>query len=185
MIKTPVFEKSNQWSASHPDKTWASTQLPGFCPDVTQATQPCVFLNDLVFQQATLQTDITGLNKLLHDKNFAWIRMRAQSTWTTWVEAAENLETKENLQNRKRQRVSTFQLHYHGLGFPVVYLFAFSFQIVIFLGSVTYNPYLFNQAFRGGPLGELVQWSDVICTLYILGHNLAIFSRLKDIVEGR
>lgn len=28
----------------------------------------------------------------------------------------------------------------------------------------------------GGPLGELVQWSDLICTLYVLGHQLTITS---------
>lgn len=26
----------------------------------------------------------------------------------------------------------------------------------------------------GGPLGELVQWSDLLSTLYVLGHNLFI-----------
>ena len=26
----------------------------------------------------------------------------------------------------------------------------------------------------GGPLGELVQWSDLIAALYVLGHNLTI-----------
>lgn len=25
---------------------------------------------------------------------------------------------------------------------------------------------------KGGPLGELVQWSDIICTLFILGQSV-------------
>ena len=35
------------------------------------------------------------------------------------------------------------------------------------------NKYL-DRAFKGGPLGELVQWSDLISALYILGHKLEI-----------
>jgi len=31
-----------------------------------------------------------------------------------------------------------------------------------------------DQATKGGPLGELVQWSDVISTLYLLGHDITI-----------
>jgi alpha-1,3(6)-mannosylglycoprotein beta-1,6-N-acetyl-glucosaminyltransferase len=29
---------------------------------------------------------------------------------------------------------------------------------------------------NGGPLGELVQWSDLIASLYTLGHSLKIHS---------
>jgi hypothetical protein len=31
---------------------------------------------------------------------------------------------------------------------------------------------------RGGPLGELVQWSDLIASIYTLGHsNMQIFTK--------
>ena len=36
------------------------------------------------------------------------------------------------------------------------------------------NYHFGEQATKGGPLGELVQWSDVISTLYLLGHDLTI-----------
>ncbi|KAK3730257.1 hypothetical protein QZH41_019078 [Actinostola sp. cb2023] len=115
----------------------------------------------LLLLQASLQTNITGLNKLLDDDSFAWIRMRAQSSWSEWVEAVRGLERKENLQERKRQR------------------------IVLFLGALAYNPHLSKDAFKGGPLGEFVQWTDVICSLYVLGHDLVISSNAKDISDGR
>ena len=35
--------------------------------------------------------------------------------------------------------------------------------------------------FSGGPLGELVQWSDLICTLYLLGHDLTITSETEQL----
>lgn len=34
----------------------------------------------------------------------------------------------------------------------------------------------------GGPLGELVQWSDLITTLFLLGHDLTITSEVEQLV---
>ena len=39
--------------------------------------------------------------------------------------------------------------------------------------------FFLDGAFKGGPLGELVQWCDLVSALYILGHELAI-SFMKD-----
>lgn len=33
----------------------------------------------------------------------------------------------------------------------------------------------------GGPLGELVQWSDLIAALYLLGHNLIISTEISTL----
>lgn len=33
----------------------------------------------------------------------------------------------------------------------------------------------------GGPLGELVQWSDIISSLYILGHDLTVISEVEQL----
>ena len=41
---------------------------------------------------------------------------------------------------------------------------------------------LLDRAFKGGPLGELVQWCDLISALYILGHKLEI-GLLKEEVQ--
>ncbi|XP_054471699.1 alpha-1,6-mannosylglycoprotein 6-beta-N-acetylglucosaminyltransferase A-like [Anoplopoma fimbria] len=38
-----------------------------------------------------------------------------------------------------------------------------------------------DSAFNGGPLGELVQWSDLISTLYILGHHLNLTVTIPDL----
>ena len=35
----------------------------------------------------------------------------------------------------------------------------------------------------GGPLGELVQWSDLISVLYLLGHQLTITSEVEQLVK--
>ena len=31
-----------------------------------------------------------------------------------------------------------------------------------------------ENAFKGGPLGELVQWSDLLASLHVLGHEITI-----------
>ena len=38
-------------------------------------------------------------------------------------------------------------------------------------------------AFSGGPLGELVQWSDLITSLYLLGHDIRISASLAELKE--
>ena len=40
-----------------------------------------------------------------------------------------------------------------------------------------------ENADHGGPLGELVQWSDLIASLYLLGHNID-FSSEVDQLKG-
>ncbi|KAK5861397.1 hypothetical protein PBY51_022797 [Eleginops maclovinus] len=40
-----------------------------------------------------------------------------------------------------------------------------------------------DEAFRGGPLGELVQWSDLISTFHILGHNVTLTASIPDLKD--
>lgn len=39
-----------------------------------------------------------------------------------------------------------------------------------------------ESASRGGPLGELVQWSDLIASLHALGHELVVTTELEDLL---
>jgi len=45
----------------------------------------------------------------------------------------------------------------------------------------SYKNWLEN-AYSGLPLGEMVQWSDVITASYVLGHNITISSE-KEIIN--
>lgn len=38
-----------------------------------------------------------------------------------------------------------------------------------------------KDATKGGPLGELVQWSDVIASLYMLGHDITVSADLATV----
>ncbi|GMT08319.1 hypothetical protein PENTCL1PPCAC_30493 [Pristionchus entomophagus] len=53
-------------------------------------------------------------------------------------------------------------------------------RIILHLGFLT-NTKFGELSSKGGPLGELVQWSDLIASLHILGHDLRI-STLTDTV---
>ncbi|XP_078701029.1 alpha-1,6-mannosylglycoprotein 6-beta-N-acetylglucosaminyltransferase A-like isoform X2 [Branchiostoma floridae x Branchiostoma belcheri] len=100
-------------------------------------------------EMASLQEDPDPLLRLLSsDKSLLWIKMRVERMWPQWVEAANSLA--HSLANRSKKR------------------------ILIHLGLLSKEAewHFGEKAFDGGPLGELVQWSDIIASVYILGHDL-------------
>lgn len=54
---------------------------------------------------------------------------------------------------------------------------------VVVEGSAEVPLHVFVFHLTGGPLGELVQWSDLISVLYILGHQLTITSEVEQLVK--
>lgn len=62
----------------------------------------------------------------------------------------------------------------------------FPCQILVHLGLLTKESgfKIAENAFSGGPLGELVQWSDLITTLYLLGHDVRISASLVELKES-
>lgn len=59
-------------------------------------------------------------------------------------------------------------------------------QILVHLGLLTKESgfKIAENAFSGGPLGELVQWSDLITTLYLLGHDVRISASIAELKES-
>ena len=53
-------------------------------------------------------------------------------------------------------------------------------QILIHIGVLANEDkmHFAEEASKGGPLGELVQWSDIITSLYILGHDITVTADL-------
>lgn len=91
--------------------------------------------------------------------NYAWMRNRLTRMWSGWADALETLRQKQNwtLTGRRRKR------------------------ILLHLGFLTKESgFKFGEkSSQGGPLGELVQWTDLIATLYLLGHDLIISSEIR------
>lgn len=56
-------------------------------------------------------------------------------------------------------------------------------QILVHVGFLTeesgdvFSP----KVLKGGPLGEMVQWADILTALYVLGHNLKISMSVKEL----
>uniref|UniRef100_A0A7E4USP5 alpha-1,6-mannosyl-glycoprotein 6-beta-N-acetylglucosaminyltransferase n=1 Tax=Panagrellus redivivus TaxID=6233 RepID=A0A7E4USP5_PANRE len=99
-----------------------------------------------------------GLFSRMNDStiNYAWMKGRITRLFPAWKKAmVELLGVKEDLKTRKKLNV----LFYLG-----------------FLSDETGQKFA-EKAFHGGPLGELVQWSDLITSTYLLGHNVTIFSQ--------
>ena len=47
-------------------------------------------------------------------------------------------------------------------------------QIFVFMGAFESHKNWLVDAYKGVPLGEMLQWSDLIASLHVLGHNVTI-----------
>ncbi len=43
------------------------------------------------------------------------------------------------------------------------------------------NHHYAEGAFKGGPLGELVQWADLITSVYMLGHRITLSTEISQL----
>ncbi|XP_018600038.1 alpha-1,6-mannosylglycoprotein 6-beta-N-acetylglucosaminyltransferase A-like isoform X2 [Scleropages formosus] len=112
--------------------------------------------------QMEIRTSFDGLYRLMSRREeFRWMMMRIQRMADPWVSAIRSLARKQDLTKRKRRK------------------------ILVHLGLLTKESgfKIAENAFSGGPLGELVQWSDLITTLYLLGHDLRISASLAELKE--
>lgn len=114
---------------------------------------------------AALQSDIGGLFALMKDNpvNFEWIKGRLRRLWPSWVAAYERLFAKQGWTLEKRVRK----------------------RVLLHLGLLTKETGLKfgEKSLKGGPLGELIQWSDLMASLYILGHEIIISSEIRTFLD--
>ncbi|KAL3854035.1 hypothetical protein ACJMK2_013317 [Sinanodonta woodiana] len=145
------------------------SEVEGWCPRSAWHGTSTVPKDDpTILLMANITTNIEPLMQMLVDPNeresYAWIRMRIRRIWDRWTKAVNSLAAKQDLSGRRQKK------------------------ILVHLGLLSQQSgwkFAENQ-FKGGPLGELVQWSDLITTLYILGHKLTITSevdQLKNILS--
>ncbi|KAL7831347.1 hypothetical protein SRHO_G00308500 [Serrasalmus rhombeus] len=112
--------------------------------------------------QSDIRTSLDELYRVMSRREeFRWMMLRIKRMEEPWVSAIRSLSTKQDLQNRKRKK------------------------ILVHLGLLTKESgfKIAENAFSGGPLGELVQWSDLITTLYLLGHDIRISASIAELKE--
>lgn len=133
------------------------SEVENWCPVLPGRTVPptAPVLGTLNEPPNLKQTGIRELLAKLTDKNqrkFHWIKTRLTDTWKDWLAAKMSLEAKTPLKSYKRKK------------------------ILFFIGLLADEQvYHFGEnAANGGPLGELVQWSDMIASTYLLGHDITM-----------
>uniref|UniRef100_A0A3Q2PVH0 alpha-1,6-mannosyl-glycoprotein 6-beta-N-acetylglucosaminyltransferase n=1 Tax=Fundulus heteroclitus TaxID=8078 RepID=A0A3Q2PVH0_FUNHE len=112
--------------------------------------------------QAEVRTSFGGLYRSMSQREeFRWMMMRIKRMAEPWLSAIRSLAAKQNLTKRRKKK------------------------ILVHLGLLTKESgfKIAENAFSGGPLGELVQWSDLITTLYLLGHDVRISASLAELKE--
>uniref|UniRef100_A0A673YK15 alpha-1,6-mannosyl-glycoprotein 6-beta-N-acetylglucosaminyltransferase n=1 Tax=Salmo trutta TaxID=8032 RepID=A0A673YK15_SALTR len=110
--------------------------------------------------QTEIRTSFEELYRVMSRREeFRWMMLRIKRMEDPWINAIRALAAKQNLAKRKK--------------------------ILVHLGLLTKESgfKIAENAFSGGPLGELVQWSDLITTLYLLGHDVRISASLAELKE--
>ncbi|CAH7195269.1 Mgat5 [Phodopus roborovskii] len=128
----------------------------------TNSTTAVPSLVSLEKINAEIRTDFNNLYSMMKKhEEFRWMRLRIRRMADAWIQAIKSLAEKQNLEKRKRKK------------------------ILVHLGLLTKESgfKIAETAFSGGPLGELVQWSDLITSLYLLGHDIRISASLAELKE--
>ncbi|XP_065064116.1 alpha-1,6-mannosylglycoprotein 6-beta-N-acetylglucosaminyltransferase A-like isoform X1 [Rhopilema esculentum] len=107
--------------------------------------------------KADFRDDLDGLLKILSLDFFDWIKQRTRHIWPQVVEASRSLKEQKHFQNRRKKK------------------------IFFFLGSIGFQLNILKLAGRGGFVGELVQWTDLMATSYALGHDITVAMYEKDL----
>ncbi|KFQ32317.1 Alpha-1,6-mannosylglycoprotein 6-beta-N-acetylglucosaminyltransferase B, partial [Merops nubicus] len=111
--------------------------------------------------QAAFRRDLAHLLELIGTgkESLSFMKKRIRHLAQQWLRAARRLEQK--LKDRQRD-----QKH-----------------ILIHIGFLTeesgdvFSP----RVLKGGPLGEMVQWADILAALFLLGHSLRVTVSLKEL----
>ncbi|VBB28148.1 unnamed protein product [Acanthocheilonema viteae] len=109
---------------------------------------------------------LSDLLKLMFDNklNYEFIRNRISHLWPKWLSAYNELIIK----------------------WPKVISSRSKLNIIVHMGFLSKESgFKFGElSSTGGPLGELVQWSDLIAALYLLGHNLMISTEISTLKKN-
>ncbi|KAK1876816.1 Alpha-16-mannosylglycoprotein 6-beta-N-acetylglucosaminyltransferase A [Dissostichus eleginoides] len=151
------------------------SEVENWCPRLPWRTKT---LNEEIDRrgQAEVRTSFEELYRVMSAREeFRWMMLRIKRMADPWVSAIRSLASKQNLVPRRRKKGHRNTGEIKGGLLPVL----------VHLGLLTKESgfKIAENAFSGGPLGELVQWSDLITTLYLLGHDVRISASLSELKE--
>jgi alpha-1,3(6)-mannosylglycoprotein beta-1,6-N-acetyl-glucosaminyltransferase len=129
---------------------------------------------EFVQDEVNKRPEIERLFALMNDSddNYEFIKARIRRLWDRWTDAHEELvQKKAEVSNRRTKNVRRCL----GLRFD-----GYPFQIYLFLGFLGKTNFA-KASKSGGPLGELVQWSDLITSIFKLGYNVQIYTKWDNL----
>nr|XP_055039811.1 alpha-1,6-mannosylglycoprotein 6-beta-N-acetylglucosaminyltransferase B isoform X3 [Misgurnus anguillicaudatus] len=138
------------------------SEVEWFCPPLAwrnQSSHPT--MSSPPKRQAFLRSDLSALLERVGSgkESLSFMRRRMRRLAAQWAAAARRLE--EHLRGQYREQK----------------------RILVHVGFLTeesgdvFSP----KVLKGGPLGEMVQWADILTTLHVLGHNLKISLSVKEL----
>ncbi|TPP62905.1 Alpha-1 3(6)-mannosylglycoprotein beta-1 6-N-acetyl-glucosaminyltransferase [Fasciola gigantica] len=161
------------------------SEVENFCP----FTEDKLKYSSRPFAQITY--DLTGLLIGLspeekHDLSYRFIRSRLTRMWPQWVDGMRRyaswngVNDNDTIESQQHHTAPTepnfsYQPGAEPPGQPHFFNRT-RLNIHLHLSFISLSSSaLFEQSVgKGGPLGELVQWTDLLAGLYILGHNVSI-----------
>uniref|UniRef100_A0A672Y4I6 alpha-1,6-mannosyl-glycoprotein 6-beta-N-acetylglucosaminyltransferase n=1 Tax=Sphaeramia orbicularis TaxID=375764 RepID=A0A672Y4I6_9TELE len=138
------------------------SEVEWFCPPLAWRNQTATpTMKPPPKRQAVFQSDIGTLLEQVGTgkESLSFMKRRMRRLAAQWASAARRLDDK--LRNHWREQK----------------------RILVHVGFLTeesgdvFSP----KVLKGGPLGEMVQWADILTALHVLGHNLKISVSLKEL----
>eukprot|EP00062_Callorhinchus_milii_P004504 gi/632942943/ref/XP_007886699.1/ PREDICTED: alpha-1,6-mannosylglycoprotein 6-beta-N-acetylglucosaminyltransferase B [Callorhinchus milii] len=138
------------------------SEVEWFCPPLPGRNRTAFLTRtEPRVQQAVFRADFTPLLELMGSgkESLIFMKKRIRRLSMHWILASRKLNQKLKMNKSQRKKILVH------LGF-----------LTEEAGDV-FSPVVS----KGGPLGELVQWADILATLYVLGHSLKISSSLREV----
>ncbi|KAM8946231.1 alpha-1,6-mannosylglycoprotein 6-beta-N-acetylglucosaminyltransferase B [Pelodytes ibericus] len=138
------------------------SEVEWFCPVLPWRNQSVSTLSkNFPKKQAAFRTELSSLLDLMGTgkESLIFMKKRLRRLEAQWLLGARRLETK--IENTPKEQK----------------------QILVHIGFLTeesgdvFSP----RVLKGGPLGEMVQWADILAALYVLGHSLKITVSVKEL----
>ncbi|XP_021031639.1 alpha-1,6-mannosylglycoprotein 6-beta-N-acetylglucosaminyltransferase B [Mus caroli] len=143
------------------------SEVEWFCPPLPWRNQTAARTapKSLPRVQAVFRSNLSHLLELMGSgkESLIFMKKRTRRFTTQWTKAAKYLAQKLGDIRRDQK------------------------QILVHIGFLTeesgdvFSP----RVLKGGPLGEMVQWADILAALYVLGHSLRITVSLKELQRCR
>ncbi|XP_018612632.2 alpha-1,6-mannosylglycoprotein 6-beta-N-acetylglucosaminyltransferase B-like [Scleropages formosus] len=136
------------------------SEVEDFCPPLAwrNYTQPKIPQKAEEHRPAAFRLDITVLLAALgkSKESLRFMGRRIRRLAPQWATAARRLEKRLVGQWRQEKR------------------------ILVHMGFLTEDVFS-SVVSKGGPLGEMVQWADILTALYVLGHRVEVSASFKDL----